>query len=131
MENFRVLWGGSMKQIQFTGGCPNDCGYCYEPKEMKYYNPEIPKGEEEYKTKKKEALTRFNEKHKQMKEQRISPVLKNFSRAIMDLREEAKVCLTELGKRYDVSDSYQLCEEIVDVCENKLKIIQTYLKNEV
>ena len=70
------------------------------------FTDQYPVGEEEYKTKKKEALTRFNEKHKQMKEQRISPVLKNFSRAIMDLREEAKVSFTELGKRYGVSDSY-------------------------
>ena len=31
-----------MKQIQFTSGCPNNCQYCYEPKEMKYYDPIIP-----------------------------------------------------------------------------------------
>lgn len=35
-----------MKQIQFTKGCPNDCSYCYEPKEMEYYDPEIPMNEE-------------------------------------------------------------------------------------
>lgn len=34
-----------MKQIQFTKGCPNQCKYCYEPKEMEYYDPKIPKGE--------------------------------------------------------------------------------------
>ena len=28
--------------IQFTSGCPNNCAYCYEPKEIKCYNPEIP-----------------------------------------------------------------------------------------
>lgn len=31
-----------MRQIQFTSGCPNACQYCYEPKEMRYYDPEIP-----------------------------------------------------------------------------------------
>ena len=31
-----------MKQMKFTDGCPNQCKYCYEPKEMKYYDPEIP-----------------------------------------------------------------------------------------
>lgn len=31
-----------MKQIQFTSGCPNNCSYCYEPKEMKYFKPKIP-----------------------------------------------------------------------------------------
>ena len=31
-----------MKQIQFTKGCPNGCQFCYEGKEMKYYNPKIP-----------------------------------------------------------------------------------------
>ncbi|MCD4759818.1 radical SAM protein [archaeon] len=35
-----------MKQIQFTSGCPNACSYCYEPKEMKYYDPEIPTDKE-------------------------------------------------------------------------------------
>lgn len=35
-----------MKKIQFTSGCPNQCKYCYEPKEMKYYDPNIPSGEE-------------------------------------------------------------------------------------
>ena len=29
-------------KIKFTDGCPNHCSYCYEPAEMKYYNPEIP-----------------------------------------------------------------------------------------
>ena len=32
-----------MKQIQFTSGCPNNCAYCYEPKEIKVYDPKIPK----------------------------------------------------------------------------------------
>lgn len=35
-----------MKQIQFTSGCPNQCKYCYEPKEMKYYDPKIPEDKE-------------------------------------------------------------------------------------
>jgi len=35
-----------MKQIQFTKGCPNQCEYCYEPKEMEYYDPNIPVGED-------------------------------------------------------------------------------------
>ena len=30
-----------MKQIQFTKGCPNNCSYCYEPKEMEYFKPEV------------------------------------------------------------------------------------------
>lgn len=34
-----------MKQIQFTKGCPNNCHYCYEPKEMEYFDPKIPEGE--------------------------------------------------------------------------------------
>ena len=32
-----------MKNIQFTSGCPNQCQYCHEPKEMGYYDPKIPK----------------------------------------------------------------------------------------
>ena len=35
-----------MKQIQFTSGCPNACHYCYEPKEIKTFNPKIPKDKE-------------------------------------------------------------------------------------
>ncbi len=35
-----------MKQIQFTSGCPNDCAYCYEPTELKFYDPIIPKDKE-------------------------------------------------------------------------------------
>lgn len=31
-----------VKQIQFTSGCPNNCHYCYEPKEIKTYDPKIP-----------------------------------------------------------------------------------------
>lgn len=31
-----------MNQIKFTDGCPNQCEYCYEPKEMKYYHPNVP-----------------------------------------------------------------------------------------
>jgi len=31
-----------MKRIKFTDGCPNNCAYCYEPKEMKYYDPILP-----------------------------------------------------------------------------------------
>lgn len=27
-----------MKQIKFTDGCPNQCAYCYEPKEIKQHN---------------------------------------------------------------------------------------------
>ena len=34
-----------MEQIQFTKGCPNGCQYCYEPKEMEYYDPKIPVAE--------------------------------------------------------------------------------------
>ncbi len=34
-----------MKQIQFTKGCPNGCQFCYEDKEMEYYNPKIPVAE--------------------------------------------------------------------------------------
>ena len=34
-----------MKQIQFTKGCPNGCQFCYEGKEMEYYNPKIPMNE--------------------------------------------------------------------------------------
>ena len=34
-----------MKQIKFTDGCPNQCSYCYEPKEMKYYDPIIESNE--------------------------------------------------------------------------------------
>jgi len=35
-----------MKQIKFTDGCPNQCSYCYEPKEMKYHHPLIPLNED-------------------------------------------------------------------------------------
>lgn len=28
-----------MKQIQFTKGCPNNCEYCYEPKEIEQFPP--------------------------------------------------------------------------------------------
>lgn len=35
-----------MKQIQFTSGCPNNCNYCHEPKEIKTYYPDIPEGED-------------------------------------------------------------------------------------
>ncbi len=35
-----------MKQIQFTKGCPNQCIYCYEPPEMEYLDPDIPKTED-------------------------------------------------------------------------------------
>lgn len=34
-----------MKRIQFTSGCPNQCDYCHEPKDMEYYDPIIPGGE--------------------------------------------------------------------------------------
>ncbi len=34
-----------MQQIKFTEGCPNNCEYCYEPKELKIYDPKIPTGE--------------------------------------------------------------------------------------
>ena len=27
--------------VKFTAGCPNQCEYCYEPPEMKYYDPII------------------------------------------------------------------------------------------
>jgi len=30
------------EKIQFTSGCPNSCAYCYEPKEIITYNPDIP-----------------------------------------------------------------------------------------
>ena len=32
----------TIKKIQFTSGCPNNCNYCYELKEMRYYTPKIP-----------------------------------------------------------------------------------------
>lgn len=32
-----------IKQIQYTKGCPNNCPYCYEPIEMEYLDPIIPK----------------------------------------------------------------------------------------
>ncbi len=35
-----------MKKIQFTKGCPNNCEYCYEPKEMEYLNVAFPDGED-------------------------------------------------------------------------------------
>ena len=35
-----------MKQIQFTSGCPNGCIYCYEPIEIKTYDPLVPLNEE-------------------------------------------------------------------------------------
>ena len=35
-----------MKKIKFTDGCPNGCAYCYEPKEIKTYDPDIPEGED-------------------------------------------------------------------------------------
>ena len=35
-----------MNKIQFTSGCPNNCSYCYEPEEIKCFNPEIPKDKE-------------------------------------------------------------------------------------
>ena len=31
-----------MKVIKFTDGCPNGCNFCYEPKEIKTYDPKIP-----------------------------------------------------------------------------------------
>ncbi len=34
-----------MKKIQFTKGCPNGCQFCYEGKEMEYYDPKTPMGE--------------------------------------------------------------------------------------
>jgi pyruvate-formate lyase-activating enzyme len=35
-----------MKKIQFTKGCPNGCEYCYEPTEIEYLYPDIPKNKE-------------------------------------------------------------------------------------
>ena len=35
-----------MKQIKFTDGCPNNCSYCYEPKEITIHCPDIPKDQE-------------------------------------------------------------------------------------
>jgi len=35
-----------MNKIQFTSGCPNNCDYCYEPKEITCFNPEIPEDKE-------------------------------------------------------------------------------------
>ena len=35
-----------MKNIQFTSGCPNNCSYCYEPKEIKCFSPIIPDDKE-------------------------------------------------------------------------------------
>ena len=35
-----------MKQIQFTSGCPNNCSYCYEPKKLTFYDPQIPENED-------------------------------------------------------------------------------------
>jgi radical SAM superfamily enzyme YgiQ (UPF0313 family) len=34
-----------VRSIQFTSGCPNNCKYCYEPKEQIFYDPIIPEGE--------------------------------------------------------------------------------------
>ena len=31
-----------MGRIKFTDGCPNNCPYCYEPTEIKVYDPSIP-----------------------------------------------------------------------------------------
>ncbi len=31
-----------MNKIKFTDGCPNQCKYCYEPKQIKTYDPQIP-----------------------------------------------------------------------------------------
>lgn len=31
-----------ISKIQFTSGCPVQCEYCYEPKELKFYEPNIP-----------------------------------------------------------------------------------------
>ncbi len=70
------------------------------------FSDQYPVGEEEYKVKKRKALSRFNERHKEQKEKRISPVLKNFSRALMDLREETGTTYLELAERYGVSETY-------------------------
>lgn len=35
-----------MKSIKFTDGCPNGCAFCYEKKDMVFYDPEIPVGED-------------------------------------------------------------------------------------
>ena len=29
------------QKIQFTTGCPNNCSYCHEPVELKFYDPKI------------------------------------------------------------------------------------------
>lgn len=35
-----------MKQIKFTDGCPNQCSYCYEQKNIVVYDPKIPEDRE-------------------------------------------------------------------------------------
>jgi len=35
-----------MKKIQFTKGCPHNCSFCYEPKEIITFNPAIPENKE-------------------------------------------------------------------------------------
>lgn len=35
-----------MQQIQLTRGCPNNCAYCYEPKEMEYFHLPVIKDNE-------------------------------------------------------------------------------------
>ena len=35
-----------MEAIQFTSGCPNNCEYCYEPKELEFYDHKIIKAKE-------------------------------------------------------------------------------------
>ena len=41
-KSFRGCYGKMSKQlIQFTSGCPNNCEYCYEPKEIKQFTPDI------------------------------------------------------------------------------------------
>ena len=35
-----------MDQIKFTDGCPNDCKFCYEPRKIKTYDPNIPNDKE-------------------------------------------------------------------------------------
>ena len=48
MENKNKIKGKTDTPLnaQFTSGCPNQCSYCHEPKEMKFFNPEIPESKD-------------------------------------------------------------------------------------
>jgi len=37
---FKMTQSKQLTKVQFTSGCPNNCSYCYEPKEIKTYSNE-------------------------------------------------------------------------------------------